>query len=141
MIAAAYSVATGWVHQAGIIDAGAQVRASKPGEAIVQVDQPTFDAWVQQWQSGSHAYDALQGYVNQVRGAPPVPADYAIVSGGIVVNVVGNADPALGHLDYELATNPGCLTVLTSGVVVGATYLNGVFTNPVQAVKQQQVGA
>lgn len=139
MIYVYYSLATKWRHQLGRLAPNEGIgRFPLPGEGKMQIDEKTYDAWVAQWKGGGDK-DPIQEYINTTLGVVPAPADYAIVQNGVVVNLVGKADPALGHLDNEFRDWPGAQAVLTAlPLVVGATYLNGVFTNPVEVVIVKQ---
>lgn len=136
MIAAFYSQATGWVHQVGVLAAHETLRQPLAGEGVMEIPDATFKQFMAAWQGGGDI-DPLQSYVNQQRGVQPVNADYAMVLGSNVVNVVGRADPALGHLVGALAEFPGCVAVPTQGlpVAIGAIFNAATgFTNPVQQV-------
>lgn len=145
MIVAFYSLATHWHHQVTLLDANEVPRAARSGEGMQVVDQPVFNAWRQQMALGGDR-DAIQEYLNTFTfgGVAPQPCEYAIVQGVNVVNVVGRCDPALGHLDNELASRPGAIAVLTAApAAIGAVYdpLLKTITNPVQAVLKQVLGA
>lgn len=134
MIVVFYSLATGWHHQVTLLDKGEVPRQAKPGEGVQAIDSLTFDAWMLQKRIGGDR-DPIQEYLNTFTGMTPDPCEYAIVQGGTVVNVVGRADPALGHLDYELASRAGAQAIKTQApAAIGATYQNGVITNPVDPV-------
>lgn len=143
MIVVFYSLATGWHHQVSVLDANEVPRTARPGEDVQVVEPAVFDAWRLQARTGGDR-DPIQEYLNTFTGITPQPCEYAIVQGVNVVNVVGKCDPALGHLDNELASRPGAIAVLTvAPAAIGAVYdpLLKTITNPVQAVLKQVLGA
>lgn len=134
MIVVFYSLTTGWHHQVSLLDKGETPRKSMPGEGVQVIDQATFDAWMLQRRIGGDR-DPIQEYLNTFTGLTPQSCEYAVIENGTVVNVVGKADPALGHLDYEAATRPTAQILATPfRVAIGTTFDGQTFTNPVDPV-------
>lgn len=139
MIVVYYSATTGRAFQRTLLSENEKPRSTRPGEGILQVDQKLFDQWLSSWgKDGAH--DPIQEYVSSVTGLIPSNDTYAIVQGTNVVNIVVGADPALGQLDNEFASRPGALAIPSNTAKVGATYVNGVFTNPVDVSTKQSAG-
>lgn len=141
MIVVFYSLATGWHTIIGILQTHEipSLRAPRPGEGLQVVEPAVFDAYVLQRRMGGDR-DPIQEYLNAFTGMTPQPCEYAIVQAGVVVNVMGRVDPLL-HADdiaKTIADFKGSAAIPTVDVRVGATYLNGIFTNPVEAVAVKQ---
>lgn len=129
MIVVFYCLATGIRVLVTQLDPGESPRQPRPGEGRMDIDQAVFDAWLTQWKGPGDRHP-IQEYINSKTGMTPT-LQYAIVQGGVVVNVMGDISPIL-HADNiarEVAAVPGAQAIPCVGVAPGATYLNGVFTN------------
>lgn len=128
MIVAYYSANTGRVNCVSLLDSGENPRRPNPGEGRIDIDQKILDAWQQQWRGGGDR-DPIQEFISSKTGLVPTDDRYVIVQNGVVVDWIGNADPALGHLDGV----PQGATVVQEAIAdKGWTYDGQTFTKPAE---------